>query len=95
MLLNEAMLESAVNSPINQQHYGKVEDLAQLAATLKSRIIRNHAFANGNKRTGLMAANQFLMHNGKMPQKNPLDVEENDTLEEAHNKVAMGVIDEE
>ena len=95
MLLDGALLESAINSPINQQHYGKVEDMAQLAATLSSRIIRNHAFANGNKRTGLLAANRFLVQNGKMPQKSPLDVEENDKLEEAHNKVAMGILDEE
>ena len=55
------MLESAVNSPINQQHYGNQNDPARLAAALSYSLIKNHAFANGNKRTALLAANLFLL----------------------------------
>ena len=46
---DENMLESAVNSPIDRQHYGQENDPARLAATLSYRLIKNHAFANGNK----------------------------------------------
>ena len=46
---DENMLESAVNSPINQQHYGNQNDPAQLAAALSYKLIKNNAFANGNK----------------------------------------------
>jgi len=61
-----SMLESAVNSPINQQHYAHENDPARLAAALSSWLIKNHSFANGNKQTPLLAANLFLLQNGKV-----------------------------
>ena len=41
---DENMLESAVNSPINQQRYGNENDPARLAATLSYRLIIKSCF---------------------------------------------------
>lgn len=88
------MLESAVNSPINQQHYKQENDLARLAAALSYKLIKNHAFANGNKRTALLAANLFLLQNGKLLQQDAYRVENNDAITQAHSGVAMGEVEE-
>lgn len=91
---DESMLESAINSPINQQHYGQENDPAQLAATLSSRLIKNHSFANGNKRSALLAANLFLLQDAKVLQHNAHQVKTNDSITRAHNDVAMGKMEE-
>jgi len=91
---DESMLESAVNSPINQQHYAHENDPARLAAALASRLIKNHPFANGNKRTALLAANLFLSQNGKVLRQDSLRVEGNDTISRACIDVAMGQMEE-
>ncbi len=91
---DESMLESAVNSPINQQHYANENDPARLAAALSSRLIKNHPFTNGNKRTALLAANLFLPQNGKILQQDALRVETNDTITRVHSDVAMGKMEE-
>lgn len=62
-LLKPGELESACNRPRNMWSYGE-EDVAKLAASLLSGIIRNHPFRQGNKRTGLIAARGFLIANG-------------------------------
>src|SRR2546421_10968261 len=71
---NESMLESALNSPISQQHYGQENDVVRLAAALSFKLIKNHAFANGNKRTALVAANLFLLQNKMALQQNAYQV---------------------
>ena len=91
---DEGMLESAVNSPINQHHYGQENDLFRLAAALSSKLIKNHAFGNGNKRTALFAANLFLLEHGVVLQRNAFESESNDALTQAHNAVAMGTMEE-
>ena len=58
------LLESAVASPINIRHYTQQENLFQLAACLSEKIMKNHAFPDGNKRTALLAADMFLRLNG-------------------------------
>ncbi|KAI9667724.1 MAG: hypothetical protein M1821_000541 [Bathelium mastoideum] len=58
------LLESAVASPINVMHYNQQNDIFQLAANLSHKIMKNHAFSDGNKRTGLFAADLFLRMNG-------------------------------
>ena len=73
------MLESAVHSPMNKKHYAKEEDVFQLAANLSEKIMKNHAFQDGNKRTALLAADMFLKINGYYLQKVPF-------AEDAHNK---------
>lgn len=74
-----SMLESAVHSPMNLKHYGKMEDVFQLAANLAEKIMKNHAFQDGNKRTALVAADMFLKINGYCLQKVPF-------AEDMHNK---------
>lgn len=63
---DDNLLESAINAPVNQQHYMNQNDPVALAATLSARIIKNHAFANGNKRTALLGVCVFLGRNGSV-----------------------------
>ncbi|KAK8207570.1 hypothetical protein IWZ01DRAFT_370961 [Phyllosticta capitalensis] len=54
------LLESAVLSPINTNAYERQDDVFHLAAILAQKIMKNHAFRDGNKRTALIAADVFL-----------------------------------
>ncbi|KFY88427.1 hypothetical protein V498_06794 [Pseudogymnoascus sp. VKM F-4517 (FW-2822)] len=63
-----AMLDSAIASPMNIKHYQKEENIFQLAANLAEKIMKNHAYQDGNKRTALVAADMFLRINGYKPQ---------------------------
>lgn len=79
-----AMLESAVVSPMNVKHYAKQENIFQLAANLSEKIMKNHAFMNGNKRTALLAADMFLSVNGYQFQKSsPAHSNENQGISDA------------
>ncbi len=57
------LLESALARPNNHWSYGE-RDIAVLAAAILLGILRNHPFGQGNKRTGLAAAEAFLHANG-------------------------------
>ena len=57
------LLESALAKPLNLAAYGEA-DAAALAAAYGYGISRNHAFIDGNKRTGFVAAELFLRLNG-------------------------------
>jgi len=57
------LLESALARPENLPAYGK-PDVADLAAAHGYGISRNHAFIDGNKRTGFVAVELFLELNG-------------------------------
>lgn len=63
-LRDEALLESAIAKPRNLWSYGGEASIFDLAAAYCFGIIRNHPFVDGNKRTGLLAANAFLHLNG-------------------------------
>ncbi|MCF8160384.1 MAG: type II toxin-antitoxin system death-on-curing family toxin [Polaromonas sp.] len=56
------LLESALARPINLAAYGD-PDASALAAEYGYGISRNHAFIDGNKRTGFVAAELFLRLN--------------------------------
>jgi len=60
---DEGMLESALARPLQKQAYGE-PDLCDLAAAYLFGIVKNHPFVDGNKRTGLAAADLFLYFNG-------------------------------
>lgn len=60
---DRAMLESALARPRNAWAYGE-DDRAALAAAYAYGIVRNHAFVDGNKRTGWVMARLFLALNG-------------------------------
>ncbi|EFE43311.1 hypothetical protein TRV_01980 [Trichophyton verrucosum HKI 0517] len=79
------LLESAIHSPMNLKHYAKQEDVFQLAANLAEKIMKNHAFQDGNKRTALLAADMFLKVNGHYLQTVPFASDSNNKgLTEAH-----------
>ncbi len=56
-------LDSALARPENHYHYGE-RNLFMLATMYASGIVKNHPFADGNKRTGFLAAFIFLTVNG-------------------------------
>jgi death-on-curing protein len=59
-----ALLESALARPKNLYSYSKNISLNQLAAAFAIGIAKNHAFIDGNKRTGWVACAVFLELNG-------------------------------
>ena len=59
----EGALDSALARPRNRAAYNN-PDLADLAAAHAFGIVRNHPFADGNKRTALVVAELFLALNG-------------------------------
>ena len=59
-----SLLLSAVARPQNLAAYGSPDpDLADLAAAYAVGIARNHAFVDGNKRTGLVVVLSFIQKN--------------------------------
>lgn len=59
------LLESALARPRDAWAYRSDElDLSDLAAEYAFGLIKNHAFLDGNKRIGFVAANVFLLLNG-------------------------------
>ena len=60
------LLESATQAPLNTLSYGSPEQhtVFYLAANLAEKIMLNHAYQDGNKRTALLAAGTFLRLNG-------------------------------
>ena len=64
-LRDEELLPSALARPQNLLAYAQPRpDLAALAAAYAYGIARDHPFADGNKRTALVAARTFLLLNG-------------------------------
>jgi death-on-curing protein len=62
---DDGMLESALARPRQKWAYGEPPpDMADLAAAYAFGIGRNHAFIDGNKRTGWAACVLFLKANG-------------------------------
>jgi death-on-curing protein len=60
---DQSLLLSALARPQNLAVYGGEPDVADLAAAYAAGITRNHAFIDGNKRTGLGVALVFLLDN--------------------------------
>jgi death-on-curing protein len=61
---DENLLESALARPRNRFLYEPESDIASLAAAYGFGLISNHAFHDGNKRTGFQAIGLFLLING-------------------------------
>lgn len=66
---DEALLDSALARPLNLAAYG-AGDAAAFAAAYAFGIVRNHPFVDGNKRTGYLSAELFLVANGLRLQTN-------------------------
>ncbi|KAL8669264.1 MAG: hypothetical protein Q9168_006137 [Polycauliona sp. 1 TL-2023] len=93
----DTLLGSALDAPMNVKHYEGKQDVVRLASVLATRIIKNHAFMDGNKRTALIAANVFLKLNGLVLHERPLDAKDakvKTLLEAAHSAVAVNRLDE-
>jgi death-on-curing protein len=86
-LRDPGMLESALYRPRQKEAYGE-PDLCDLAAAYLFGIVKNHPFVDGNKRTGLAAADLFLYFNGFS-----LETEQEDLIQFV-TMVAAGEIDE-
>jgi death-on-curing protein len=56
--------ESAIARPRNLVNYGAVDSVAILGAALAWSLLRNHAFADGNKRVAFAGLVMFLELNG-------------------------------
>jgi death-on-curing protein len=63
-LSDEGLLEAALASPRNHFAHDEQADLPVLAAACALSIVRNHPFADGNKRVALTVAGVFLERNG-------------------------------
>jgi death on curing protein len=60
---SENSLESAIAQPLNVYNYGG-GDLYEIAAAYAFHIAESQAYFDGNKRTGMQAATDFLEING-------------------------------
>ena len=58
------LLESALARPANRFHYEADAYIFELAAALGAGIVGNHPFVDGNKRTGVLSIQAFLVLNG-------------------------------
>ena len=67
------LLESALARPQNIAAYEPESDIARLAAAYAFGIIKNHPFIDGNKRTGYVVTELFLMKNGYQLKSTPAD----------------------
>jgi death on curing protein len=61
---DENGLESAIARPKNLAFYAGVESIGALAATHAWALLRNHPFADGNKRAAFAGLAMFLELNG-------------------------------
>jgi death-on-curing protein len=63
-LRDENALESALARPIQRRAYDPEADLPALAAAYGFGLVRDHPYADGNKRIGFIALATFLEING-------------------------------
>jgi death-on-curing protein len=63
-LRDENALESAIGRPRSLMDFGGVTSIPQLGAALAWALMRNHAFADGNKRSAFAAMDIFFEING-------------------------------
>ena len=59
-VLDAGLLDSALARPRHIFNYNARSDLAGLAAAYATRLVRNHPFADGNKRAAFLAVGLFL-----------------------------------
>ena len=94
LLVDEGKLESALMRPQMARHYEEA-DLVRQTTLLVPGIALARAFADGNKRTALLAGRMFLDLNGFTLEREPLEfaeailalVNRPDSLEEATSRL--------
>lgn len=62
-LRDPGLLDSALARARNRYEYDGEADICRLAASYCAGIVKNHPFIDGNKRTGLLSAQAFLILN--------------------------------
>ena len=67
------LLESALARPQNIAGYEPDSDIARLAAAYAFGIVKNHPYVDGNKRTGYVVMETFILKNGFELQAKPAD----------------------
>lgn len=72
-LRDRGLLESALARPQNVEAYEPNSDLARLAASYAFGIVNNHPFIDGNKRTGYVVMETFIVKNGFALRATPAD----------------------
>jgi death-on-curing protein len=60
-----SLLSSAINAIYNYIQYEDIKDIEILSTILLEKLIKDHAFFNGNKRTAVIAMEIFLKLNNK------------------------------
>ena len=68
---DENALESALGQPMHEFFY-RQSDIFQIAAAYAFHVAQNQPYIDGNKRTGLLCALNFLEQNG-VPANEPVD----------------------
>jgi death-on-curing protein len=63
-VIDEGLLDSALNQPQTTWCYNPAADFFDFAAAYAFHLSKNHAFRDGNKRVALQAALAFLRMNG-------------------------------
>ena len=63
-LRDRGLLESALARPRQHHAYAGTSDIVEMAALYTVGIVRNHPFADGNKRTGFVIGVLFLELHG-------------------------------
>lgn len=63
-VINPTNLGASTSRPSMHRYYAQTDDMFILASVLIESLIKNHCFANGNKRTAMQAGAMFLMLNG-------------------------------
>lgn len=87
-----SLLDSAAHSPQNCRHYQGQRNLFRLTGILGEKLIRNHAYLDGNKRIGHFAADLMLRMNGYWLQTQPFGKGKvNRGLKNAHKLVAKNL----
>jgi death-on-curing protein len=72
-LRDDGLLESALARPRNLFVYEGITDVRRLAVSYGTGILRNHPFADGNKRAAFLALSMFLNLNGFRLTADPVD----------------------
>lgn len=85
---DEGLLDSALLSAANRQHY-EGADLATCAATYAFHLTQNHPFVDGNKRVGAAVAEIFVRLNGAQLSTS------NDEIVELFLAIAAGIVSRE
>jgi prophage maintenance system killer protein len=100
-LVKPGELESAISRPAWLSHYQPGQSPHTLAAELAYGIIMNHPFADGDKRTAFLAANEYLRERGHKaffesnPDQLPTSEDMMLAIGDAHHRVAKNELSAE